>query len=130
MPTEPWCDACGRTAEPQPGSDPPACANCGVPLREATAEDHAAVAQALQADERQGLEADRKAQESDWRTVPAEQVPPWRKADREWLDANPPPAGDDGGLVDELRDLSRLHQAGKLTDREFAAAKARLLGTG
>jgi hypothetical protein len=33
-------------------------------------------------------------------------------------------------LVDELRDLSRLHQAGKLTDREFAAAKARLLGTG
>jgi hypothetical protein len=34
----------------------------------------------------------------------------------------------DIGLVDELERLVRLHADGQLTDDEFAAAKARLLG--
>jgi hypothetical protein len=34
----------------------------------------------------------------------------------------------DGWLVDELERLVRLHTDGMLTDAEFAAAKARLLG--
>ena len=31
-------------------------------------------------------------------------------------------------LTDELRKLAELHRAGQLTDREFAAAKTRLIG--
>jgi long-chain acyl-CoA synthetase len=38
------------------------------------------------------------------------------------------PAVVDIGLVDELERLVRLHAGGQLTDDEFAAAKARLLG--
>lgn len=128
MATELWCDACGRVAEATPGTDPPLCANCSVPLREASAEDHAGLARELEADEQSSLEAGRAEDARDWRTLPADQVPPWRRADREWLDANPPPAGENDDLVDDLADLARLHHAGKLTDREFAAAKTRLLG--
>jgi long-chain acyl-CoA synthetase len=40
----------------------------------------------------------------------------------------PAAAPHDNGLVDELERLVRLHDAGALTDTEFAAAKARLLG--
>lgn len=39
----------------------------------------------------------------------------------------PAPAGA-GGLSRELHELAALHDAGKLTDEEFAAAKARALG--
>ena len=31
--------------------------------------------------------------------------------------------------IDQLKQLSELHQQGVLTDAEFAAAKAKLLGT-
>ncbi|MFE5701259.1 hypothetical protein CJ179_21765 [Rhodococcus sp. ACS1] len=44
--------------------------------------------------------------------------------------APPPPApagGDD--LVSRLQELARLKEAGVLTDEEFAAAKAKLLGS-
>lgn len=37
---------------------------------------------------------------------------------------------DNGGLVAALRDLGALHDAGNLTDEEFARAKARLLEAG
>lgn len=42
--------------------------------------------------------------------------------------AGPPtePAGD-GGLVEQIQRLARLHDAGALDDAEFAAAKAKLL---
>lgn len=40
--------------------------------------------------------------------------------------AAPPPAADD--LTAQLQRLGDLHAAGTLTDEEFAAAKARLLG--
>ncbi len=42
----------------------------------------------------------------------------------------PPPEAESGGgdLVGELQNLSQLHNAGVLSDEEFAAAKAKLLG--
>lgn len=39
----------------------------------------------------------------------------------------PPPAAT-GGEVDELSRLVQMHESGALTDEEFAAAKAQLLG--
>lgn len=39
--------------------------------------------------------------------------------------AAPPPAG--GSLGSEIEKLAALHKAGALTDKEFAAAKAKLL---
>ncbi len=42
----------------------------------------------------------------------------------------PPPEAESGGsdLVGEIQNLSQLHNAGVLSDEEFAAAKAKLLG--
>ena len=40
----------------------------------------------------------------------------------------PPPAST-GGEVDELSRLAQMHDSGALTDEEFTAAKAQLLGT-
>jgi hypothetical protein len=39
-----------------------------------------------------------------------------------------PPAGD--SMLDQLNKLTALHGQGALTDAEFSAAKAKLLGTG
>lgn len=39
-----------------------------------------------------------------------------------------PPAGD--SMLDQLSKLTALHEQGALTDAEFSAAKAKLLGTG
>lgn len=39
-----------------------------------------------------------------------------------------PPPTSTGGEVDELKQLAQMHDAGALTDQEFAAAKAQLLG--
>jgi hypothetical protein len=44
--------------------------------------------------------------------------------------APPPPAPTTGGVdTDELERLAELHANGTLTDEEFAAAKANVLGT-
>lgn len=40
-----------------------------------------------------------------------------------------PPAPPQGDTVDELKRLAALHDSGTLTDDEFSAAKAQLLGT-
>jgi membrane protease subunit (stomatin/prohibitin family) len=40
-----------------------------------------------------------------------------------------PAAPDTSPMIDELNKLATLHQQGVLTDAEFAAAKAKLLGT-
>jgi hypothetical protein len=46
--------------------------------------------------------------------------------------APPPPAPQAGGITSEdtqrLQELGRLHEQGVLTDEEFAAQKARILG--
>ncbi|MBV6755443.1 SHOCT domain-containing protein [Rhodococcus opacus] len=41
----------------------------------------------------------------------------------------PPPAPAGGDLVSRLQELAGLKEAGVLTDEEFAAAKAKLLGS-
>lgn len=41
---------------------------------------------------------------------------------------SPAPATNGGSSVDELKNLAELHAAGVLTDEEFTAAKARILG--
>ena len=43
--------------------------------------------------------------------------------------ADPPPAADPSALVEQLYRLHELHEAGGLSDSEFAAAKRALLGT-
>jgi hypothetical protein len=44
--------------------------------------------------------------------------------------APPPPAADhEDDLIEALGKLASLHDAGALTDEEFAAAKAQLLGS-
>ncbi len=40
-----------------------------------------------------------------------------------------PAAAPDSSMLDQLTQLSTLHQAGVLTDEEFTAAKAKLLGS-
>jgi outer membrane protein OmpA-like peptidoglycan-associated protein len=40
-----------------------------------------------------------------------------------------PAAGPDSSVIDQLGRLSDLHQQGALTDSEFAAAKAKILGS-
>jgi hypothetical protein len=39
-----------------------------------------------------------------------------------------PPPATTGGEIDELSRLAQMHESGVLTDDEFAAAKAQLLG--
>jgi hypothetical protein len=41
-----------------------------------------------------------------------------------------PPAVPAGDSIAQLKELAQLHTSGTLTDAEFAAAKAKLLGTG
>ena len=38
------------------------------------------------------------------------------------------PPGDEEDLIDKVKELSSLHESGILTDEEFTAAKAQLLG--
>lgn len=66
----------------------------------------------------------------------------WAREDREEYErtygapppaamAPPPPAGAVGGdddVIDQLKELSSLHESGILDDDEFAAAKAKVLG--
>jgi len=41
----------------------------------------------------------------------------------------PPPAAQPADMTAELTNLANLHASGALTDEEFAAAKAKILGT-
>ena len=54
--------------------------------------------------------------------APAEEQAP---ADQEQAAYAPPPADP----ADEIEHLAQLHESGVLTDEEFAAAKAKILGT-
>ena len=55
--------------------------------------------------------------------APAEEQAP--AEDQEQAASAPPPADP----ADELEHLAQLHSSGALTDEEFAAAKAKILGT-
>ena len=65
--------------------------------------------------------ADEKAQAYD--QGPAEEQAP---AEDQQQPASVPPPADP---ADELEHLAQLHSSGALTDEEFAAAKAKILGT-
>jgi membrane protease subunit (stomatin/prohibitin family) len=65
-------------------------------------------------DDQYAAEADQNQRISDLESQPAQSAPA-------------EPAG--SATVDQLKQLSELHQQGVLTDAEFAAAKAKLLGT-
>jgi hypothetical protein len=55
--------------------------------------------------------------------APAEEQAP--AEDQEQAASVPPPADP----ADEIEHLAQLHESGALTDEEFAAAKAKILGT-
>jgi Short C-terminal domain len=55
--------------------------------------------------------------------APAEEQAP--AEDQEQTASVPPPADP----ADEIEHLAQLHESGALTDEEFAAAKAKILGT-
>jgi hypothetical protein len=66
-----------------------------------------------------GGQSDYQDEPQDYQDEPQEEVPP----------APPPPAPTSGGTgADEIQRLAELHDAGTLTDDEFAAAKAKALG--
>jgi hypothetical protein len=64
--------------------------------------------------------------------VPKEAVAEWfgNTATAAEAPAPPEPAAEPDGLVADLSRLADLRAAGTLSDAEFAAAKARLLGQG
>jgi myosin heavy subunit len=63
--------------------------------------------------------ADREAdQEARLGSLESQQVPAQR----------PGQAPPESSMTDQLSELSRMHDSGVLTDEEFAAAKARLIG--
>jgi hypothetical protein len=73
--------------------------------------------------------------EPDWATVPAAEVPPWRRHDRALVDAVRAAAaggGHDPGVAAvarEIRRLADLNADGALSDEEFVAGvRARLDG--
>lgn len=53
-----------------------------------------------------------------------------RQVPRYVPDSEPPPAPPPRDPIADLKGLAELHQSGVLDDDEFAAAKAKILGTG
>jgi hypothetical protein len=51
----------------------------------------------------------------------------WAEQEYQQAEAAPAPAGG-GDVVEQLKQLGELHDSGVLTDEEFAAQKAKLLG--
>ena len=62
-------------------------------------------------------------EEQGYDQAPAEEQAP---AEDQEQTASVPPAADP---ADEIEHLAKLHESGALTDEEFAAAKAKILGT-
>jgi hypothetical protein len=65
-------------------------------------------------------EADYQEEQPQYEQVPQQQVPPAPPA---------PAAAASDDPIDELQRLGDLHSSGVLTDDEFAAAKAKVLGS-
>jgi hypothetical protein len=54
----------------------------------------------------------------------------WAEQDQQqYAEAAPAPAAPAAAPVDQLKELGELHASGVLTDEEFAAQKAKLLGS-
>jgi len=80
----------------------------------------------------QQAEADQDAQIADLQDQAAQPAPAYAPPPPAY--APPPPAaapaagGLAPGVIDELKQLGQLHEQGVLTDEEFSAQKAKLLG--
>jgi Short C-terminal domain len=72
--------------------------------------------------ERESLEEEQNERISDLEQQQAQQAPDQEAQQAPGLSASSP-------MIDQLNQLASLHQQGALTDDEFAAAKARLIGT-
>jgi len=70
----------------------------------------------------------RRADQDEYDQTPAEAYPTSQDQPPPPQYVAPPPAST-GGEVDELSRLVQMHDSGALSDDEFAAAKAQLLGT-
>ena len=89
---------------------------------------HVANRQAEQA----AYEADQDQRISDLEQQQAYQQPPQQQYQQQPYQQAPPPApapAASSPMIDQLNQLSELHQRGVLTDEEFAAAKAKLFGS-
>jgi hypothetical protein len=74
---------------------------------------------ARRSDENAAREADQEARLSDLEQQQQQPVPQQRA-----------PEADSSSVLDQLNELTALHERGALTDAEFAAAKAKLLNNG
>ena len=89
---------------------------------------HVANRQAEQA----AYEADQDQRISDLEQQQGYQQPPQQQYQQQPYQQAPPPApapAASSPMIDQLNQLSELHQRGVLTDEEFAAAKAKLFGS-
>lgn len=82
---------------------------------------------ARRSDEREARESDQEAriadleaQQSQGYAPPPPQAPPAPQQ-------APAPQGTGSSMIDQLNELTAMHNSGALTDEEFAAAKAKLL---
>jgi len=74
--------------------------------------------------EQEQYQADQDARISDLEQQQADQQPPPQQAP-----APAPAPSASSPMIDQLNQLAALHQQGVLTDDEFSAAKAKLIGT-
>ena len=87
-----------------------------------------------QRQEAQSAEAEQDQRISDLEQQQQYQQPPQQQQYQQpppQYQQQPPPqaAPAQSAMLDQLNQLNQLHQQGALTDEEFAAAKAKLLGT-
>jgi hypothetical protein len=83
------------------------------------------------AEQRQYAEAEQNERIA---SLEQQQPPPYQQQPPPYQQPAPPPAPAPAApaapsMLDQLNQLSTLHQQGALTDEEFAAAKAKLLGS-
>jgi Short C-terminal domain len=78
---------------------------------------------------RQAEQRDYAEAEQDQRISDVEQQQQYAPPPQQQYAPPPPQAPAGPSMYDQLQQLSTLHDQGALTDEEFAAAKAKLLGT-
>ena len=67
-------------------------------------------------------------QQQKWAEEPQEQYEEPMAAQAAYAPPPAPAAADEDDMIEKLKELASLHDAGVLTDEEFATAKAQLLG--
>jgi hypothetical protein len=81
-------------------------------------------------EEQASAEADQNQRISDVEQQQQYQQPPqqYQQPPPQYQQPPPPPAPAQPSMLDQLNQLTELHQQGALSDEEFTAAKAKLLG--